>query len=181
MTETATIRMRTIFEAKYQRFRERLRRRLGSDALAVEVLHETWLRLERIGEISTIQKPESYLFRMALNEAADLRQADRRKLSPSEIEVVRHMMDETLDPERIADARRELEELAAALNELTPRRKAIFLLARVHEMKHADIAAEFGISPRMVEKELVQALQHCSQRLGRKVIRRFGPGLPKES
>lgn len=181
MTETATVRMRAIFESKYQRFRERLRRRLGSDALAVEVLHETWLRLDRIGDIDAIQKPESYLFRMALNEAADLRVDDNRRLSPAEIETVRHMMDQTLDPERISDARREVEALAAALNELTPRRKTIFLLARVEEMRHADIAARFGISPRMVEKELVQALQHCSQRLGRKVVRRFGPGLPKQS
>lgn len=181
MSETSTVRMRSIFESSYQRFRERLRRRLGSDALAVEVLHETWLRLERIGDVDAIQKPESYLFRMALNEAADRRVADNRKLSPAEVEVVRHMMDHTLDPERIAGARRELAELAAALNELTPRRRAIFLLARVSEMKHADIAARFGISPRMVEKELVQALQHCSQRLDRKVIRRFGPGLSKQS
>ncbi|MET0445421.1 MAG: sigma-70 family RNA polymerase sigma factor [Pseudorhodoplanes sp.] len=181
MTDNSTVRMRAIFEDKYQRFRERLRRRLGSDALAIEVLHETWLRLERIGDASAIQKPESYLFRMALNEAADRKQADNRKLSAAEIDALRHMMDHTLDPERIADARREMDTLAAALNELTPRRKAIFLLARIDEMKHADIAARFGISPRMVEKELVQALQHCAQRLGRKVVRRFGPGVSKES
>lgn len=181
MTKNSTVRMRAIFEDKYQRFRERLRRRLGSDALAIEVLHETWLRLERIGDVSAIQKPESYLFRMALNEAADRKEADNRKLSVAEVEVLRHMMDHTLDPERIAEARWEMDALAAALTELTPRRKAIFLLARVDEMKHADIAARFGISPRMVEKELVQALQHCAQRLGRKVVRRFGPGVAKES
>ncbi|OYU90721.1 MAG: RNA polymerase subunit sigma-24 [Bradyrhizobiaceae bacterium PARB1] len=181
MTETSAVQIRAIFEAKYQQFRERLRRRLGSDALATEVLHETWLRLDRIGDASGIQKPESYLFRMALNEAADRRAADNRQLSAAEVEALRHMMDQTLDPERIADARREMDALAAALNELTPRRKAIFLLARVDEMKHADIAARFGISSRMVEKELVQALQHCAGKLGRKIVRRFGPGLAKES
>jgi RNA polymerase sigma factor (sigma-70 family) len=176
MTETSAVQIRAIFEAKYQQFRERLRRRLGSDALATEVLHETWLRLDRIGDASGIQKPESYLFRMALNEAADRRAADNRQLSAAEVEALRHMMDQTLDPERIADARREMDALAAALNELTPRRKAIFLLARVDE-----IAARFGISSRMVEKELVQALQHCAGKLGRKIVRRFGPGLAKES
>lgn len=181
MSDATPVRMRAIFEAKYSRFRERLRRRLGSDALAVEVLHETWLRLERIGDTNHIEKPESYLFRMALNEAADQREADNRKLSASEIETLRHMMDQTLDPERVTTFRNEMDALALALDELTPRRKAIFLLARVEEMKHADIAARFGISTRMVEKELVQALQHCAQRLGRKVIRRFGPGLTKPS
>ena len=48
MTEPLSVRMRAILEAGYQRFHERLRRRLGSDALATEVLHETWLRIGRM-------------------------------------------------------------------------------------------------------------------------------------
>lgn len=181
MTEPLNVRMRGILEAGYQRFQERLRRRLGSDALATEVLHETWLRIGRMGDAGVVQRPESYLFRMALNVAADRREAESRKLSAAEIVTLRHMMDEVLDPERIAEARAEMVTLEAALNELTPRRRAIFVLARVNEMKHDEIARRFGISARMVEKELVQALQHCSQRLGRKVIRRFGPGARKQS
>ncbi len=48
-------------------------------------------------------------------------------------------------------------------------------------MKHADIAAEFGISPTMVEKESsCRPSSTVRNRLGRKVIRRFGPGLLKE-
>ena len=181
MTEPLSVRMRAILEAGYQRFHERLRRRLGSDALATEVLHETWLRIGRMGDVGLVQRPESYLFRMALNVAADRKEADSRKLSPAEIATLRHMMDEVLDPERIAEARAEMAMLESALNELTPRRKAIFVLARVNEMNHDQIARRFGISARMVEKELVHALQYCSRRLGRKVIRRFGPGDRKQS
>lgn len=181
MTESPSIRLRAILESGYRRFQERLRRRLGSDTLAMEVLHETWLRIGRMGDVGLVQRPESYLFRMALNVAADRREADSRKLGAAEIETLRHMTDNVLDPERIAEARAEMAALEAALNELTPRRKAIFLLARVNEMKHEDIASRFGISARMVEKELVHALSHCSQRLGRKVIRRFGPGARKQS
>jgi RNA polymerase sigma factor (sigma-70 family) len=181
MTEPPSVRMRAILEAGYRKFQERLRRRLGSDALATEVLHETWLRIGRMGDIGLVQRPESYLLRMALNVAADRREADSRKLNGAEIETLRHMMDDVLDPERIAEARAEMAALEAALNELTPRRKTIFLLARVSEMKHEDIALRFGISTRMVEKELLSALRHCSERLGRKVIRRFGPGARKQS
>ena len=173
--------MRAILESGYRRFKERLRRRLGSDALATEVLHETWLRIGRMSDVGLVQRPESYLFRMALNVAADRRAADSRKLSLTEIETLRHMMDDVLDPERITAARAEMAALEAALNELPPRRKAIFVLARVNEMKHEDIALQFGISARMVEKELLQALRHCSQRLDRKVIRRFGPNAQKQS
>ncbi|WP_275189463.1 sigma-70 family RNA polymerase sigma factor [Bradyrhizobium sp. CSA112] len=173
--------MRAVLESGYRRFQERLRRRLGSDALATEVLHETWLRVGRMGDVGLVQRPESYLFRVALNVAADRREAHSRKLSAAEIETLRHMMDEVLDPERIATARAEMAALEGALNELTPRRKAIFVLARVSEMKHEDIALRFGISARMVEKELLHALRHCSQRLDRKMIRRFGPGAQKRS
>jgi RNA polymerase sigma-70 factor (ECF subfamily) len=180
MSETRT-QMRSVLEAGYAKFRERLRRRLGSDALATEVLHETWLRIGRMGDVGVVQSPESYLLRMALNVASDRRKADNRTLSADEVMELRHMADHVLDPERVAAARAEIATLEAALNELTPRRKAIFLLARVHEMKHDDIAKRFGISQRMVEKELVKALGHCSERLGRKLSRRFGPGAGKES
>ncbi|ABD06937.1 sigma-24 (FecI-like) [Rhodopseudomonas palustris HaA2] len=181
MSVVSKLRLRALLEANYQQFRLRLRRRLGSDAMAMEVLHDTWLRLDRIGDASAVQKPAAYLFRMALNEASDRREADARKLSAAEIETLRHMSDQMLDPEQIAQARREVTQLAAALDELPPRRKAIVLLARVHEMKHTDIAVHFGISPRMVEKELVQALEHCARRLERKVVRRFGPRSQKPS
>ncbi|MGY3608484.1 MULTISPECIES: RNA polymerase sigma factor [unclassified Bradyrhizobium] len=177
----ARARMMKVFEASYQRFRERLRWRLGSDALATEVLHETWLRIARIDDVGLVQQPEAYLFRMALNVAADQREKDNRKLAASEIEAIRHTMDGALDPERIAEARAELAMLRAALEELTPRRKAILLLARLDNVKHEEIAERFGISPRMVEKELLNALRHCSNRLERKLNRRFSSGPRKGS
>lgn len=181
MTDASRTRLRGILEAGYRRFQERLSRRLGSDAFATEVLNETWIRLGRMGDVGVVERPESYLLRMALNVAADRRESEGRRLSANEIETARHMMDDVLDPERIAVARAELATLAAALDELTPRRRAILLLARLQDMKHDDIARRFGISSRMVEKELLQALRHCSQRLDRKLIRRFGPGAGKPS
>jgi len=181
MTDASRSGMRGLLEASYQRFRERLSRRLGSDALATEVLHETWIRIGRMGDVGVVERPDAYLFRMALNVAADRHETESRRLSATEIETARHMMDDVLDPERIAAARAELATLASALDELTPRRRTILLLARLQDMNHEDIARRFGISTRMVEKELLQALRHCAQRLDRKLIRRFGPGAGKPS
>lgn len=180
MTEHTRARLRQVLEAGYQRLQERLGRRLGSTALATEVLHETWIRIGTMGDVGVIRHPEAYLLRMALNVAAD-RRGDGRRLTAPEIEAARHMMDAVLDPERIAMARAEVGALGAALAELTPRRREILLLARLHDVKHADIANRFGISPRMVEKELLQALRHCARRLDKKLIRRFGPGAGKPS
>ncbi|WP_407174810.1 hypothetical protein [Bradyrhizobium sp. STM 3562] len=85
----------------------------------MEVLHETWLRIGRIGDVGLVERPEAYLFRMALNVAADRKQAEKRKLTDGEIATLRHMMDDVLDPERIAEARADMASLEDALNELT--------------------------------------------------------------
>jgi RNA polymerase sigma factor (sigma-70 family) len=175
MTAMTRARLRALLEAGYAAFRDRLTRRLGSQDLADEALQDAWLRLARDGDVGVVQRPETYLFRIALNVAADRREAEARRLSQVEINAILHMADDVLDPEQIHKARAEVAALERALAELPPRRRAIFILARVEEVAHEEIAQRFGISPRMVEKELRRALDHCSERLDRKVVRRFGP------
>ena len=164
-------------------FRRRLAYRLGSTDFATEILHETYLRLDRGStELGTVQSPNAYVFRTALNIAADHRRlAESRRLGPGEIEALRGIADHALDPERAVEARLEVVSLEKALEELTPRRRAILIAARLEEVPHAEIAARFGISTRMVEKELKQALLHCSLRLDKKLLRRFGPRGPETS
>jgi len=175
MTEMTRAKLRALLETGYAAFRDRLKRRLGSDDLADEALQDAWLRLARGGDVGVVQSPDNYLFRIVLNVAADRREAESRRLSQAEVHAVIHMSDDVLDPERIAQARSEFAALERALEELPPRRRAIFILARVKEVPHDEIARRFQISPRMVEKELSSALDHCAQRLQRNVVRRFGP------
>jgi RNA polymerase sigma factor (sigma-70 family) len=176
MTSTTRAGLRALLESGYAALRERLKRRLGSDDLAEEALQDTWLRLARGGEVvGTIRSPSSYLYQIALNAAADRRKAEEPRLTPAEIATVLHMADQALDPGQVIEARSELGELERALRELPSRRRAIFIMARVEEVTHEEIGRRLGISARMVEKELVRALDHCSRSLGRKVIRRFGP------
>jgi RNA polymerase sigma factor (sigma-70 family) len=175
MTEMTRAGLRSLLEARYTAFREHLKRRLGSAELADEALQDTWLRLTRGGDVGVVRSPDTYLFRIALNVAADRREAEHRRLSQTEVEAALHIADEVLDPAQIVEARSEFAALERALQEISPRRRAIFIMARVEEVAHDEIARRFGISPRMVEKELRRALDHCSGRLDRKVVRRFGP------
>jgi RNA polymerase sigma factor (sigma-70 family) len=181
MTEMTRANLRALLETGYAAFRDRLKRRLGSGDLADEALQDTWLRLTHGGDIGVVRSPDNYLFRIALNIAADRREAESRRLSHGEVHEIIHMADNVLDPERITSARAEFATLERALEELPPRRRAIFVLARVEEVAHEEIARRFGISPRMVEKELSRALEHCSDRLNRNVVRRFGPRPRKQS
>lgn len=175
MTESTWSALRALFVDRYGEFKHRLARRLGSTELAAETLQETWLRLQRAGgDPGVLARPDAYLFRIALNVAADQRDADRRRLALSEVELLRHLDDSELDPERIVASRSEIELLSRALDELPPRCRAIFIAARLHELPHKEIALQHGISTRMVERELKRALEHCGERLGKVLPRRFG-------
>ena len=81
----------------------------------------------------------------------------------------------------ILAARDDIALFTAALQELPARTRAILIAARVEERTHQAIADLFGISTRMVQNELNRALAHCAARLGRKVVRRFGPSRKNQS
>jgi RNA polymerase sigma factor (sigma-70 family) len=167
MTDTTWAALRALLVDRYGEFKTRLARRLGSTELAAETLQETWLRLQRPGKPGILERPDAYLFRIALNIAADHHKADRRRLALSEVEMLRHLDDDELDPERIAESRSEVTALARALDELPPRCRAIFIASRLDGIPHKDIAARHGISIRMVERDLKRALEHCAEKIGR--------------
>jgi len=182
--ETSPISLLGMFIERHQELRRRLKRRLGSDDVVNDVLQETYLRVERMSDASAsgvTRNPAGYLFRIALNVAADQRQADARFLTGVEIDDLLHIADESLDPARIVHARLEIAALERALEELTPRQRDILMAARVENTPQQDIAQHFGISVRMVGKELKKALEHCGERLDRRVVQRFGPGAGNES
>lgn len=179
MSDTSWERLRERFAAKYDSFRDRLRRRLGSDDLAQETLHETWLQLARAGSPGSVSRPDSYLFGMALNVAAGLKRSEARHASRLEIEAALEFADEAARPGEAAEARLDLEELEHAIRDLPPRRRAILLAVRVQGTPIQEVADKLGLTRRSVEVELKRGLEYCAGRLGKSVVRRFGPKPPK--
>ncbi|MBB4200029.1 hypothetical protein CCR94_21775 [Rhodoblastus sphagnicola] len=165
----------------YAPLRSQLARRLGSPDAADDVLQEAYLRLGRIEEPGPIRHPRSYLFRIALNIAADRRRSEARRLERSEVELLLKLEHDELDPERVAAGRSSMRQLVEALEQLPERRRAIFLAVRSDGRPIADIAVQFGISTRMVERELKQALDHCRQHLEINLSQKFDPGHPVTS
>ncbi|NVO17641.1 MAG: RNA polymerase sigma factor [Rhodoplanes sp.] len=159
--------LRDLLVERYTSIRQRLSSRLGSSDLAAEALHETWLRLSRGVGSGPVERPESYLFRIALNVAADLRKVDGRRLAPAEIEQLRQLDGHELDPERTAAARFEVAALTQALTELPPRCRAVFVAVRVNGEPTRVVAERLGLSVRMVERDVKRTLEHVMRRLGR--------------
>lgn len=181
MPDTIKNTLRALFLTRYAQFRRHLHLRLGSEDLANDALHETYLRVENMNAPSAIKYPSAYLYRIALNIAEDQRKSNGRMLSVPEIEGLYELADELADPVRTVEARDEIDLLERALAELPKRRRLILIAARVDEMPHRDIADRFGISVRTVEKEIRAGLEHCCERMGRDFIQRFGPGAGKTS
>jgi len=157
--------LRALFLERYNDFRSQLKRRLGSDDLAHDAMQEAFLKVNDLPASSSIQQPAAYLFRVALNIAEDQRRRDSRLLTGVEISELIHLADEAADPARIAQGRDQIDAFQRALRQLPERTQQMVLAARVHDLPHAEIARRYGVSERIVSKELKRALEHCAREL----------------
>jgi RNA polymerase sigma-70 factor (ECF subfamily) len=167
--------LRAAFSSNYDGLAKRLARRLGSADLAREALHETFIRIDRVSDGVPVQSPVDYIFRSAINVAKDRRKSDSRLLKAAEIAAIIDIPDDRPDAFAIVSDRADLNEFGKALSELSDRRRQVFLAAHVEQVSHEEIAKRFGINVRTVAFDLQYSMQHLAHRLGRKVIRRFGP------
>lgn len=175
MTEAIRALLRRSLLASYGNLIARLTRRLGSQDLAAEALHETWLRLERPGNITDVANPESYLFRAAVNTAANLRNTANRHLGSGEVNALLEIPDEAPGPERIALARAEIAALEQALAELSARQSTVFCEVMFQNTPYPVLAERYGVSTRTIYKDVEQALEHCARRLGKKSFFKMEP------
>ncbi|VUD71396.1 putative RNA polymerase sigma factor FecI [Methylobacterium symbioticum] len=149
---------------KLRRFLLRL---LGNSADAADAHQETYLRMLAALSRTHIDQPSAFLFQIANNVALRMRNRQRfestlfQDLSDADLAGI---VDGHALPERQAIARQELMRLAAAVDELPPRCREVFLLARIDGFANGEVAARLGISRNMVEKHLIKALLHCRRR-----------------
>jgi RNA polymerase sigma factor (sigma-70 family) len=160
--------LRRVLLARYDALRAKLTQRLGSADLAGDALQDTWLRLERTGDVGAIRDPFAYLIRIASNLASNRRTVEQRRARLLEDQGEAELVDETPDPERIAAARSEWAAIKDALKVLPERRQAIFLAAWVEDMPHEEIAALHGVSVRTVQSEVKRAIEHCAMEVRKK-------------
>lgn len=175
MTETTWTLLRKVLAERYDDLRRQLVRRLGSEDLAHETLHETWIHLHRENDGEAIANPSGYLMRTAFHIASDRKRKASRRARRLEIRAVLELADDSPSAVEWVEGQQDITALELALDELTPRRRTILLASRLEGTPLREIAEQLGISQRMVEIELKQALEHCAGRLDRKVTRRFGP------
>ena len=137
-------------------------RRIADPHEAEDLVQEACARLIATAQQRSLEEPQAYLFRIAANLIAD---RGRRGLVvvPLTDEMHPSIAPRQEERRRVVDLQQALE---AALAELSPRARTIFVMRRFDEMGTGDIARALGISPRMVQKHLTHAVSHLYARLG---------------
>jgi RNA polymerase sigma-70 factor (ECF subfamily) len=148
--------LRCQFAAAYDVLLARLAHGLRSQDVAADALHDAYLKLERGSGIGEIRNPIAYLYRMAVNLARNSRRREAI-YAPLDAATVDGHPDEAPGPEREALAKLVMDRALAALARLPQQRRDIFL-ARWRDIRsHADIASQFNLHRRTVQKELARA------------------------
>ncbi|MFH0298390.1 sigma-70 family RNA polymerase sigma factor [Bradyrhizobium sp. 31Argb] len=181
MGNTTWAALRDLLANRYDEFRARLTRRLGSEELASESLNETWLQLHRQDEAASIQSPTGYVMRTAVNIATDRRRMETRRARRADVQAALEIPDPAPGPQREAEARLQLKALQTAIDALPERTREILIAARLRGQSQQDIADRFGITARMVRIELRRALDLCEAQLEKDTTNRFLSGSSQTS
>lgn len=132
-----------------------------------DIVQEVYLRMLRIPNIESIRSPEAYLFTVAQHVVQQ--HTLRQTATPPSVELTQMLEIPSampdVDPVLATDAAQCVEQLQGAMEELSPKVRATFLLHRRDGLTFEDIGTRLGISRPMVKKNLMKALLHFRQRL----------------
>ena len=149
----------------YDRLVRFLRRRSRSTEDAADLAQDTFARLSS-ADLRNIRKPESFLFTTALNLLRDHARSAQARHAAHSMPVEEALLTcPAPQAERVLDGEQRMRVLEAALRELTPKCRAVFVLFHFDGVSQRDIADQLRISVSMVEKYIRQAVSHCQKRL----------------
>jgi RNA polymerase sigma factor (sigma-70 family) len=159
-------------EALSRQFRTPLVRffekRIGRQAEIEDLVQEVFLRLAS-GQLDSVNQPEAYLFKTAVNLLHDRERRRMARASYAHVpydEAV-HGSADTLGPERALLGSQAIEQLVAALYELPERTRTVWVLYHFEDLPHAEIARRLGIAVSTIEKHMGRASTHLLKRLDR--------------
>ena len=143
----------------------------GSHAQAEDLVQEAWLRFVEASQRRLIDDARGYLYRIVRNLAFDsLRRLAReqRLIAPDSYEAAAGTFaDETPTADRVAISKREVQRVVEAMAELPERSRIAFEMHRFGGAKLREIADFLGISVSLAQNLVVDAAEHCKERLTR--------------
>jgi len=152
----------------FDRYGKRLHRfaiaYLKSTENAEEIVQDVFLKIwNNRKDLSPDKSFESYLFTIAKNGILNTIRKSKSEQAYLNFAILHPGKDVLLDEELDFN---ELERAYSnAVDQLSPRRKEIFLLSRVHSLSNAEIAERMNISSKTVENQMTSALAEIRKNL----------------
>jgi len=144
-------------------------RHLQSADDAEDLAQEALVRLVRMPSLSGVLNVEAFLLQIASNLLRDRFRRDKSHQVQHHVsidEVAKDWPSEDPHGECVYEGSRRLQAFLAALDELSPRCRQVFLLQRYEGLTYSAIAKRLEISVSAVEKNMMRALLHFDTRLG---------------
>ncbi|CAN7737921.1 RNA polymerase sigma factor [Pseudorhodoferax sp. LjRoot39] len=145
-----------------------LRWRFGDGGLAREAVHDVCVDLLERPRHDPVRVPLALLRRMSHDRAVDrMRTQDRER---HWIDAVEQLPEVPSDQAGVADtlqARQELELLCRTIEAMPERCRQVFVMHKIHELPHAEVAQQLGIAHKTVEKHLRLGMAACRTALRR--------------
>lgn len=137
-----------------------LYRKVGCPHQAADLTQDTFVRVLGARDIDRLDEPRAFLMTLAQRVLFNFWR--RRSLENAWLEALARQP-ESYAPsaEDYALVREAIEILDRLLNGLPLRVRKVFLMNRLEEMTHAEIAKALGISVATVERDMKRALTHC--------------------
>ena len=152
--------------AAYKDLTRFLARRLGDPQDAADVTQESFERVLAHAASAEIRSPRGLLFRVATNLAIDHNRRSRiLPTVPEPTTFLTRAPDPKPTPETVLLTRGELTILQQAIDELPPRCREVFVLARVEGLTYREIGERLNISPKTAFSHVVKALGHLKLRM----------------
>jgi len=140
------------------KLRRLLHSRGRNDDETDDLIQEAFLRLQQYRDQHTVQHPEAFLVRTALNLSADLRrERGIAGVVPGGLESLA-LIDPRPTPDVALAGQERLLRFERGLRELSPRQREVFLLHRLDGFSYPQIARQLEISVSMVEKHAAKAM-----------------------
>ena len=135
-------------------------RRTAHAGDAEDLAHDVLHRMLQRDDLDGVDKIDAFIFATARNLLRDrARRTEVRHRNQADLETLASGV-EVLSPERVIQGRQDLAAVMAALEELDPKPRDMFILHRLDGMKQREIAEAYGLSVSSVEKYLKTAFRH---------------------
>ncbi|MBY8829153.1 RNA polymerase sigma factor [Hephaestia mangrovi] len=139
---------------------------------AEDLTQEVFARLTRHPDKPQGKAADAYIFVIASNLLKDRARAQVSRRASAhrswenafENAINTPSLVEDRHPERVLIGRETLDQVLLALGELSERTRDVFILSRLENMRHRDIAALHGISVSAVEKHVMKGMAHLGAR-----------------